>query len=64
MGSRFHALVSIDTVRERFQLQRYLDSMEKMDDEQTPEFDRSTVQAALDKLKNNPEPETGFMVMG
>jgi transposase len=63
-GSKFRAVASIDTARERFQLQRYLDSMEKMDDEQTPELDNSNVQAALEKLKNHPEPEGGFMIMG
>jgi transposase len=46
-GSKFRAVASIDTARERFQLQRYLDSMEKMDDEQTAEFDHSKVQAAI-----------------
>ena len=29
-GSKFRAVASIDTARERFQLQRYLDSMEKL----------------------------------
>jgi Transposase DDE domain len=38
--------------------------MEKMDEEQTPEFDNSSVLAALEKLKNHPEPEVGFMIMG
>jgi transposase len=63
-GSKFRAVSSIDTARERFQLQRYLDSMEKMDDEQTSEFDKTNVQAALEKLRNHPEPEAGFMIMG
>src|SRR6202046_5047735 len=47
-GSKFRAVASIDTAREKFQLQRYLDSMEKLDDELTPEFDNSSVQAALE----------------
>lgn len=63
-GSKFRAVASIDTARERFQLQKYLDSMEKLDREQSPEFDKAGVQAALEKLKQNPEPEAGFMVMG
>jgi transposase len=63
-GSKFRAVASIDTARERFQLQKYLDSMEKLDSEQSPEFDSAGVQAALEKLKNHPEPEVGFMVMG
>ena len=63
-GSKFRAVASIDTAREKFQLQRYLDSMEKLDNEASPEFDNAGVQAALEKLKHHPEPEVGFMVMG
>jgi Transposase DDE domain len=63
-GSKFRAVASVDTARERFQLQKYLDSMEKLDGEQSPEFDSAGVQAALEKLKHHPEPEAGFMVMG
>ena len=63
-GSKFRAVASIDTARERFQLQKYLDSMEKLDSEQSPEVDKAGVQAALEKLKQHPEPEAGFMVMG
>jgi transposase len=63
-GSKFRAVASIDTARERFQLERYLDSIEKVDLEQHPEFDSAEVQAALEKLKHHPEPEAGFMLMG
>lgn len=63
-GSKFRAVSSIDTARERFQLQRDLDSMEKVDLERQPEFNANEVQAALDRLKRHPEPEAGFMVMG
>jgi transposase len=63
-GSKFRAVSSVDTARERFQLQRYLDSMEKVDLEQHPEFDTTGVQTALEKLKRHPEPEVGFMIMG
>lgn len=38
--------------------------MEKLDGEDSAEFDNAGVQAALEKLKNHPEPEIGFMVMG
>jgi transposase len=38
-GSKFRAVSSIDTARERFQLQRYLDSMEKADQEQQVALD-------------------------
>jgi transposase len=44
-------------------LQRYLDSIEKADEEQQASIDPSVVQAALEKLKQHPEPEAGFMLM-
>jgi len=54
-GSKFRAVASIDTARERFQLQRYLDSREKLDNEESPEFDNAGLQAALEKLRHHPE---------
>jgi hypothetical protein len=62
-GSKFRAVASIDSARERFQLQRFLDSMEMADSEQPAEVDASGVQAALDKLNQHPEPEANFMLM-
>src|SRR6202453_2998548 len=62
-GSKFRAVASIDTVRERLALQRYLDSLEKADTEQETMIDQSAVQAALDKLKQNAEPEAGFVLV-
>jgi hypothetical protein len=62
-GSKFRAVASIDTVRERVALQRYLDSVEKADTEQGTKIDQSGVQAALEKLKQNAEPEAGFMLV-
>jgi transposase len=62
-GSKFRAVASIYTVRERVALQRYLDSVEKADAEQETTIDQSAVQAALDKLKQNAEPEAGFMLV-
>jgi transposase len=62
-GSKFRAVASIDTVRERVALQKYLDSLEKGDTGQEPEIDRSAVQSAIDKLKRNPEPDAGFMLV-
>jgi transposase len=50
-GSKFRAVASIDTVRERLALQRYLDSLEKADEETQANIDHSAVQAALEKLK-------------
>src|SRR5271154_6731472 len=52
-GSKFRAVASIDTVRERVALQRYLDGLEKTDAEQETKIDQSAVQAALEKLKQN-----------
>src|SRR5271156_7017445 len=60
-GSKFRAVASIDSARERLALQRYLDSIEKADEEQQATIDPSAVQAALDKLKQHPEPEASFM---
>lgn len=62
-GSKFRAVASIDTVRERVALQRYLDSLEKVDTELEAKIDQSAVQAAIEKLKQNPEPEAGFMLV-
>src|SRR5271156_3030695 len=54
-GSKFRAVASIDSARERLALQRYLDSMDKVDEEQQTSIDPSAVQAALEKLKQHPE---------
>jgi transposase len=62
-GSKFRAVASIDTVRERVALQRYLDSVEKADTDQETKIDQSAVQVALEKLKQNAEPEAGFMLV-
>ena len=62
-GSKFRAVASIDSARERIALQRYLDSIDKADEEQQTKIDPSAVQAALEKLKQHPEPEAGFMLM-
>jgi transposase len=62
-GSKFRAVSSIDSARERLALQRYLDSIEKPDKEQQTSIDPSAVHAAMEKLKQHPEPEVGFMLM-
>jgi transposase len=62
-GSKFRAVASVDTVRERVTLQRYLDSLEKGDTELEIQVDQSAVQAALKRLQRNPEPEAGFMLV-
>src|SRR5580658_1651301 len=60
-GTKFRAVASADSVRERQALEKYLDSMEKADEEQQAAIDPAAVQAALDKLKRHPEPEAGLM---
>lgn len=60
-GSKFRAVASADSVRERAALERYLDSCAKADEEQQVDIDPSAVAAALEKLKRHPEPEARFM---
>ena len=62
-GSKFRAVASIDATRERVELRRYLDKIEKADEEQHASIDQSAVQAALEKLKQHPEPDATFMLM-
>ena len=62
-GTKFRAVASVDSTRERLALQRYLDSIEKADEEQQASIDPSAVQTALEKLKKHPEPEAGFMLV-
>jgi transposase len=60
-GTKFRAVASADSVRERQALEKYLDSMESADAEPQAIIDPSAVQAAIEKLKQHPEPEVGFM---
>jgi transposase len=62
-GTKFRAVASIDSTRERLALQRYLDTIEEADEEQQASIDPSAVQAAMEKLKQHPEPEAGFMLV-
>jgi transposase len=59
-GTKFRAVASTDSVRERQALSRYLDSMEKADEEQQAMIDPTAVQAAIEKLKQHPEPNGGI----
>ena len=56
-------MTSIDSTRERLALERYLDSVDKADEEQQASIDPSAVQAALERLRHHPEPEAGYMLM-
>src|SRR6202041_1337199 len=43
---------------------RYLEQLDAADEQEEVVIDASAVQAALEKLKNHPEPEARFMRMG
>jgi transposase len=62
-GSKFRAVASVDSTRERLDLQRYLESVKKADEEEQRDIDPSAVQAAIEKLKRHPEPEAGYMLV-
>ena len=62
-GSKFRAVASVDSTRERIALERYLESIEKADEEQQLNVDSSAVQAAIEKLRQHPEPEAGYMLV-
>jgi transposase len=60
-GTKFRAVSSFDSVRERDALRRYLDGMEKADATQPASIDPSAVQVAMEKLRQHAEPEVGLM---
>jgi transposase len=55
-GSKFRAVSSVSSVRERAAVERYLESLENADREDEP-----AIPAALEKLRRHAEPEAGFM---
>jgi transposase len=63
-GSKFRTVSSAKRVREREAMKRYLEQMDTADEQEETVIDASAVQAALEKLKNDPEPEAKFMRMG
>jgi transposase len=60
-GSKFRAVASASTLREREAVKRYLDQLEAADEQDQVVIDPSAVAAALEKLKRDPEPEAQFM---
>lgn len=60
-GSKFRAVSSARSVREREAVKRYLDLLEQADEQEEIVLDPSAVEAALEKLKSHPEPEARFM---
>ena len=62
-GSKFRAVSSANSVRERDAIKRYLKQLEHADAQDEIVIDPSAVAAALEKLKSHPEPEARFMRM-
>lgn len=60
-GSKFRAVSSARSVRERDSVKRYLEELERSDEQDSLAIDSSAVAAALEKLKSDPEPEARFM---
>lgn len=63
-GSKFRAVSSAKSVRERDAVKRYLEQLDAADEQEEVVIDASAVTAALEKLKHHPEPEARFMRMG
>jgi transposase len=63
-GSKFRAVSSARSVREREALKRYLDELASADAQDEVVIDPSAVAAAWEKLKKHSEPEAGFMRTG
>ncbi|HEY1526493.1 MAG TPA: IS1182 family transposase [Candidatus Angelobacter sp.] len=62
-GSKFRAVSSAKSVRERDAVKRYLEQLDAADEQDEVVIDSSAVQAALEKLKSDPEPEARQMRM-
>jgi len=60
-GTKLRAVSSASSIRDREELQRYLDRMETADNEQNVDVDSTAVPAALNKLRQHPEPEARVM---
>jgi transposase len=63
-GSKFRAVSSAKSVRERDAMKHYLEQLDAADEQEEVIIDASAVQAALEKLKKDPEPEAHFMRTG
>ena len=60
-GSKFRTVSSAKSVGERDAVRRYLEQLNQADEQEEMVIDPSAVQAALEKLKNHPEPEAKMM---
>ena len=60
-GSKFRAVSSVKSVRERELVKRYLEQLDTADEQAEVVIDPSAVPAALEKLTRDPEPEARRM---
>jgi transposase len=60
-GSKFRAVSSARSVSDRQALERYLEQLEQSDQQDEVVIDSNAVASALEKLRQYPEPEVGFM---
>ena len=60
-GSKFRAVSSVGSVREREALRRYLEDLESADAQEELMIEPSAVTQALEKLRQHPESEAHFM---
>lgn len=60
-GSKFRAVASADSVREKEAMERYLDQLESADQQPEAVIDPSAVAEALKKLREHTEVEASFM---
>jgi DDE family transposase/transposase-like protein DUF772 len=60
-GSKFRAVSRAQRVRERDAVKRYLEQLDRADEQEEWVVEPSAVAAALEKLKQDPEPEARFM---
>lgn len=60
-GSKFRAVASAESVREKEAMARYLDELEKADEQPEVVIDHSAAAEALKKLREQCEPEASFM---
>jgi len=60
-GSKFRAVASAETVREREAVKRYLEQVDAADEQDEVVIDPRAVAAALEKLQQDREPEAQFM---
>jgi transposase len=60
-GSKFRTVSSARSIRERDAVRRYLEQLDQADEQEAVVIDPRAVQAALEKLRNDPEPEARMM---